>query len=79
MTNDGPYGLKPIQNTLADLAAIRTPDADGRAGGGAATLDEIDRLRELLRRVVMDAGVCDNPTTCHCSHAQAWRELRGDA
>jgi len=38
-------------------------------------IDEIDRLRELLRAHVMDWGNCDHPSDCTCSDGRARRYL----
>ena len=37
---------------------------------------ELERLREVLRRHVMDWGECDHPDDCDCSHAVALRALQ---
>lgn len=38
---------------------------------------DIDQLREMIRRVVMDNGsLCDHPETCGCSYAALWRYSR---
>lgn len=65
------YPLLRARETVVRYGMEQTAVESSRA------LDEIDRLRETLRRVVMDApdDYCDHPTTCVCSFAVAWRTV----